>query len=100
MEFVLGLMKARYKMVNLHKDTVEKLMVILEKELTALHLHRVAKATSVARESRPELTAEDLLNPDDYPEIIKDPRFTYEDGQAAGVLSAKIAVRSLLKGLI
>ena len=80
-------------------DTVKQLLALLEAELTKIHMHQVGKAIAVARERRPELTAEDLLNPDDYPEIIKDPRYTYEDGQAAGVLSAKIAVRSILKGL-
>ncbi len=82
----------------MESKTIEHLLELLERELTTLHRHQVGKATVIAREKRPELTAEDLLNPDDYPEIMKDPRYAYEEGQAAGILSAKIAVRSLLKG--
>jgi len=74
----------------------EKIIAQLEAVLLELHSYQVARATSVARLKRPELTSEDLLNPDDYLEIISDPHYMHEDGQAAGILSAKIAVRTEL----
>lgn len=80
--------------------TIEALVELFEAELSALHAQQLARAAGVARTVRPGLTAEDLLNPDNFPGLIADPRFMYEDGQAAGILSAKIAVRALFKRLL
>ena len=74
-----------------------KIQNMLEDLLSSMHQRQVDKAASLARRLRPDLTAEDLLNPDNFSEIINDPNFMYEDGQAAGLLSAKIAVRAALK---
>ena len=54
------------------------------------------KLLKLAREILPDLTAEDLRNPQDFPELIKDPFFNYEDGLLAGYLAAQIAMRSRL----
>lgn len=80
--------------------TLDAVLNQVEATLSTLHQQQVKRATDIARQLRPELTAEDLLNPDDYKEIVNDPRYLYEDGQAAGVLAAKIAVRALLKDLV
>ena len=69
----------------------------LELLLAQMHEQQVAKARSIAHRLRPDLTAEDLLNPDNFNEIISDPNFMYEDGIAAGILSSKIAIRAQLK---
>lgn len=68
----------------------------LETLLAALHEQQNTKARKAAHRIRPDLTAEDLLNPDNFAEITADPDFMYEDGLAAGILSAKIAVRAKL----
>ena len=54
------------------------------------------KLLKLAREILPDLTPEDLRNPQDFPELIKDPLFNYEDGLLAGYLAAQIAMRSRL----
>ena len=54
------------------------------------------KLLKLAREILPDLTPEDLRNPQDFPELIKDPFFNYEDGLLAGYLAAQIAMRSRL----
>ena len=77
----------------------EKILEAVERTLHELHQYQVSRATKIARECRPELTAEDLLNPDDFAEIAADPRYMHEDGQAAGIMSAKIAVRAMLRKL-
>ena len=42
------------------------------------------KLLKLSREILPNLTPEDLRNPQDFPELIKDPSFHYEDGLLAG----------------
>ena len=54
------------------------------------------KLLKLSREILPDLTPEDLRNPQDFPELIKDPFFNYEDGLLAGYLAAQIAMRSRL----
>ena len=54
------------------------------------------KLLKLAREILPDLTPEDLRNPQDFPELIKDPSFNYEDGLLAGYLAVQIAMRSRL----
>jgi hypothetical protein len=54
------------------------------------------KLLKLAREILPDLTPEDLRNPQDFPELIKDPLFNYEDGLLAGYLAVQIALRSRL----
>ena len=54
------------------------------------------KLLKLAREFLPDLTPEDLRNPQDFPELIKDPFFNYEDGLLAGDLAVQIAMRSRL----
>lgn len=68
----------------------------LEIYLTQVLSHQISKAAAVAHEHNKHLTDEDLLNPDNFPYLINDPKYTYEDGMAAGILAAKIAVRSFL----
>lgn len=42
------------------------------------------------------LTADDLLQPHDYPALARDPGFNYEDGLLAGLRSAEAALRAAL----
>lgn len=77
--------------------TIENLIELIESELDSLRIYHKQKAVKLARELYPEITEEDLLNPDDFSKLMQDSAFVYEDGVTAGVLSAKIAVRALLK---
>jgi len=58
-----------------------------------------AKVLKLAREALPHLSAEDILNPFDFPELKAHPTFDYEDGVLAGLISAQIALRAELRGL-
>ena len=58
-----------------------------------------AKVLKLAREALPHLSAEDVLNPFDFPELKAHPTFDYEDGILAGLISAQIALRAELRGL-
>jgi hypothetical protein len=67
-------------------DDVEALVVSLEE------LQR-KKVFELARRLRPGLTAEDLRNPHDFPEL-DDPDWHYADGVLTGIESVLSAVRS------
>lgn len=42
----------------------------------------------------PTLTPEDMLQPNDYPELESNPEFRYEEGILAGLQSAQAALRA------
>lgn len=46
----------------------------------------------LGRSRIPTLTPEDVLQPNDYPELENDPVFRYEEGILAGLQSAYIAL--------
>jgi hypothetical protein len=56
-----------------------------------------AKVLALARTLNARVTDDDILSPMDIPELADDGRFNYEDGLLAGLLSARIAVRALLR---
>lgn len=43
----------------------------------------------------PTLTSEDILQPNDYPELENHPEFRYEEGVLAGVQTVQTALRAL-----
>ena len=52
-----------------------------------------AKVLKVAREIVPDATPEDIRNPQDFPDLVADTLFNYEDGILAGYLSLQTALR-------
>jgi hypothetical protein len=61
-------------------------------------MHRKA-LLALGRRIVPTLTPEDMLQPNDYPELEHHPEFRYEEGVLAGIQSAQIAVRVMKKDL-
>ncbi len=53
------------------------------------------KLLTQGRRIIPTLTPEDLLQPNDYPELENHPEFRYEEGILAGMLSIRTALRVL-----
>jgi hypothetical protein len=51
------------------------------------------KVVALARRLKPDLTAEDIRNPHDFPELV-DPDWHYEDGVLTGIQSVISAVRA------
>lgn len=49
---------------------------------------------TLARRLLPGATAEDLLQPHDYPELADHPEFHFEDGILAGYLAVLAALRA------
>ena len=52
------------------------------------------RLVALARTLDPSLSKDDLLSPDDFPAIARDPRFSFEDGVLSGLLSARAAIRA------
>ncbi len=68
----------------------------LEALLDAMEELQRKKVTDLARRLKPGLTAEDLRNPHDFPEL-QDTDWHYEDGVLTGIQSVRTAVRSLVR---
>lgn len=56
-----------------------------------------AKVLRLAREAVPYISSEDVMNPNDFPELKAHPTFDYEDGILAGLISAQMALRAEIK---
>jgi hypothetical protein len=56
-----------------------------------------AKVLKLAREAVPYISPEDVMNPNDYPELKAHPTFDFEDGILAGLISAQVAIRAELR---
>lgn len=49
---------------------------------------------ALGRRIVPNLTTEDLLQPNDYPELEENPHFRYEEGVLAGIRTVQTALRA------
>lgn len=49
--------------------------------------HQRGKLLKIAREILPYVTPEDIMQPNDYPDLEENPRFRYEEGVLQGMLS-------------
>jgi len=55
--------------------------------------HQQNKVLKVAREIVPDATPEDIRNPQDFPDLVTDSLFNYEDGILTGYLTLQTALR-------
>ena len=51
-----------------------------------------AKVLRIGQRLNPRLTADDLLNPFDWPEVASNPQFNFEDGLLAGLIASRTAI--------
>lgn len=79
-------------MDNSQWDEIEQLM----KEL--LH-YQQDKLLQSGRRSIPNLTSDDILQPNDFPELENNPGFRYEEGIVTGIQTAQMALQALKKRL-
>lgn len=54
------------------------------------------RVIELAQRIHPGLDPEVLRNPHDFPDLFNDPDWQFEDGQLAGLVSARVALRSRL----
>ena len=58
------------------------------------------KVLRCAAEILPHLTEDDLLQPNDFPELENHPHFRYEEGVLSGLLTARTAFFALRASLL
>ena len=68
-----------------------------EKLIQELIQHQQSKVLKVAREIVPEATPEDIRNPQDFPKLVADTLFNYEDGILTGYLTLQTAFRKQIR---
>ena len=68
-----------------------------EQLIQELIQHQKSKVLKVAREIVPDLTPEDIRNPQDFPELVADTMFNYEDGILTGYLTFQTAFRKQIR---
>ena len=61
-----------------------------EEELSKMIEQQRVKVQQVANMINPNVTREDILNPQDFPELKFDFQFNYEDGILSGMLATKM----------
>ena len=71
---------------------------VLIADLHAMEELHKEKVITLARRILPNLTAEDIRNPHDFPELT-DPDWHFEDGQLSGVQAVLFLVRKLRRDL-
>lgn len=64
----------------------------LEELFDELIKHQEEKLLKIARSIVPNATSDDILQPNDYPELENHPYFRYEEGLLKGLHTAKMAV--------
>jgi hypothetical protein len=75
-------------------DRFEKISTAIDQLLQQMIEQQQTKALNRARACIPHLTGDDILNPHDYSQLNLDPIFNYEEGLAAGLMAAQIAIRA------
>lgn len=68
-------------------------------ELGRLESLQANKVIELARRLKPGLTAEDIRNPHDFPDL-DDPDWHFEDGQLVGIQSALMTIRAIRERLL
>ena len=75
-------------------NSERELFELVDREIHDIEQVQTKKVIDLARRLLPNLTAEDIRNPHDCPEL-NDPDWQYEDGVLAGIQSVRIALRAL-----
>lgn len=72
----------------------DPLLAQIEELLRIMEEGQRQKVVELARRLKPGLTAEDVRNPHDFPEL-SDPDWHFEDGQLAGIQAVRFAIARL-----
>lgn len=72
------------------RELFDRILSLIE----AMEENQKQKVIDLARRLKPNLTAEDIRNPHDFPDL-DDPDWHFEDGQLTGIQSVRFALRAL-----
>lgn len=74
-----------------------EMLAIVDRLMLELIELQEKKVLELARRIHPGITPEDIRNPQDFPDLIADSGWNYEDGILAGLKSAHIALRAKIQ---
>lgn len=83
--------------IHLRGDTMAELQPLfaeVEEVLERMISQQRDKVRDVALDILPHLSPDELQDPQDHPEVTDDAMFNFEDGLLAGLMSARMALRS------
>jgi len=85
--------------VTTQEDAVSaaRLLAVAEQLYDGMIAQQRAKVLRLAREAVPHISPEDVMNPNDFPELKAHPTFDFEDGILAGLVAAQVALRAELR---
>lgn len=66
----------------------------MERLLDELIEYQEKRLLKIAQEIIPNITSDDILQPNDYPELENHPFFRYEEGVLKGIHTARMALLS------
>jgi hypothetical protein len=75
----------------------ERIEALVEAVLEELMAYQHKRVLEHARRLNPRVTADDIMNPVDVPELARDAEWNYEDGVLAGYRAAQAAIRARLR---
>jgi hypothetical protein len=70
---------------------------LLDSVFDELIVYQQRRVLEHARRLNGRVTADDIMNPIDVPELARDPQWNYEDGVLAGYRAAQTAIRARLR---
>ena len=74
-----------------------EVLAVAERLFDAMVEQQRAKVLRLAREAVPYISSEDVMNPNDFPELKAHPSFEDEDVLLGGLIAAQIALRAELR---
>lgn len=79
---------------DIDASTAELALAVLDERIDAQR----RKVLEVARRLHPGFGDGDLRRVQEFPDVVRDPAFQFEDGQLAAYVAAKIALKARLGG--
>jgi hypothetical protein len=74
--------------------TTREMLGLVDKLMLEMIAQQEEKVLEMARQIHPGLTSEDIRNPHDFPDLVENGIWNFEDGILAGLKSAHIALRA------
>jgi hypothetical protein len=69
-------------------------LVTLDRLMLEMVAQQERKVLELARQIHPGVTSEDIRNPQDFPDLLANAGWNFEDGILAGLKSAHMALRA------
>ena len=82
--------------MEIRTDSATSFELKFETFMDQLIAQQQEKVFQIARKIKSHLTPEDILNPQDFTDLMSHPTFNYEEGLLTGLIATQIGLRSHL----